>query len=513
MKVTQIYNPDFITDYSIALQYQINLEKLGCDSKILTTFDAEISGLIHVHNPLSALILSELKLPYIFTIHNYYLNNNIYDISIIEKSIKNSTISLYYDKLLNPSLVTNKVFFISHDSDWESIGKKLLKMYEITTIIKKNYSSDETKNLFIKNYGEPKSESITLKLNYIDGCYIELIGDVKKEFKLEIFDDNHNLYYESIIKPGMWTKLNRKYFMNSYYKLYDGNTLIMSDKLNLENNSVLISFESKSLGDTLAWLPYCEEFRKKHNCDVFVSTFWNHFFEDTYPDLKFINPGGLVQNVVAVYRLGWFYDEDKEPVQPNLIPLQKSATNILGLDFEEIKPNIKYNISERLISEKYITIATQSTAGLKYWNNPNGWQVLIDYLSNLGYKIVHVSKEGTELKNVEQLSDTSIENTINYIHHSEFFIGLSSGLSWLSCAIGKHVVMISNFTTPDHEFTSNCTRIINHDVCNGCWNNPLFKFDKGDWNWCPEFKNTERHFECHKSITPEMVINKIQHLL
>ena len=38
-------------------------------------------------------------------------------------------------------------------------------------------------------------------------------------------------------------------------------------------------------------------------------------------------------------------------------------------------------------------------------------------------------------------------------------------------------------------------------------------FDKGDWNWCPVNKGTEKQFECHKSITPEMVINQIQHLL
>ncbi len=109
-----------------------------------------------------------------------------------------------------------------------------------------------------------------------------------KEYKLEVFDDNYNLYYDSIIKPNMWTKLNRKYFMNSYYKLFDGDNLIMSDKLSLENKKVLISFESNSLGDTLAWVPYCEEFRKKHNCEVLVSTFWNHFFEETYPNLNFI---------------------------------------------------------------------------------------------------------------------------------------------------------------------------------------------------------------------------------
>jgi autotransporter strand-loop-strand O-heptosyltransferase len=104
-------------------------------------------------------------------------------------------------------------------------------------------------------------------------------------------------------------------------------------------------------------------------------------------------------------------------------------------------------------------------------------------------------------------------NTMNVIHHSEFVIGLSSGLSWLSWGLGKHVVMISNFTEADHEFTINCTRITNPDVCNGCWNNPMFKFDKGDWYWCPEHKGTERQFECHKSITSDMVIKQIQHLL
>jgi len=42
---------------------------------------------------------------------------------------------------------------------------------------------------------------------------------------------------------------------------------------------------------------------------------------------------------------------------------------------------------------------------------------------------------------------------------------------------------------------------------------PQFKFDKGDWDWCPEYKGTERQFECHKSITSEMVIKQIQHLM
>ena len=129
-----------------------------------------------------------------------------------------------------------------------------------------------------------------------------------------------------------------------------------------------------------------------------------------------------------------------------------------------------------------------------------------------GYKVVNISKDGDSIDGVHKIEDDSMENTKNVIFHSEFVIGLSSGLSWLSWALGKHVVMISNFTEPNHEFTTNCTRITNSLVCNGCWNNPNFTFDKGDWYWCPEHKNTSRHFECHKSITPEMVIEKIQHL-
>jgi len=103
---------------------------------------------------------------------------------------------------------------------------------------------------------------------------------------------------------------------------------------------------------------------------------------------------------------------------------------------------------------------------------------------------------------------------MNYLHHADMFIGLSSGISWLNWAVGKHTVMISNFTTEDHEFQENCTRITNKEVCNGCWNNPVFKFNKGDWNWCPENENTPRQFECHKSISVNdvaMVVKALVH--
>jgi autotransporter strand-loop-strand O-heptosyltransferase len=283
--------------------------------------------------------------------------------------------------------------------------------------------------------------------------------------------------------------------------------------INLNNKRVFISFESSSLGDTIAWIPYVLEFKKKHNCEVIVCTFWNKLFRNTYPELEFLEPGVMVHNLFAMYKVGWFEEDTKHPTQPNVIPLQQTITDILGLEYTEIKPTIDFKVKTRPFVGKYVTIANESTAGLKLWNNPTGWQELVNYLVSKGYKVINVSKNGGNLNNVTKLKDTSIENTLNCIHHSEFFIGLSSGLSWLSWAIGKHVVMISNFTEYNHEFTSNCTRIVNNSVCNGCWNKPQFKFDKGDWDWCPEHKNTERQFECHKSITSEMVIKQIQHLI
>ena len=114
--------------------------------------------------------------------------------------------------------------------------------------------------------------------------------------------------------------------------------------------------------------------------------------------------------------------------------------------------------------------------------------------------------------------DVDLFDTMNYIYHSEFFIGLSSGLSWIAHALGKPVVMISNFTEDWHEIdlnTKDYIRITNKSVCHGCWNkvNIDYKFDFSDWYWCPLHKGTSRQFECHTSITPNDVYKEIEHLL
>jgi len=348
-----------------------------------------------------------------------------------------------------------------------------------------------------------------ININFVDGPFVEIIGGTNVRYDITFKNKKTNkVEYKSNIGRNNWTKSTLKYFI-------DWEITVSSPKgkhifnTNLTNKRVYIPIDSKSLGDSIAWMPYLEEFSKKHNCKVIASTFWNHFFEKTYPNIEFIIPGQVAENIHAKYTLGWFYNTQMEPILPNIIPLQMTATNILGLDYTEIKPTIDFKPKKRPIKEKYITIATHSTSALKFWLHPNGWNELTEFLNSKGYTDVNISKEGNNVKNAITPNNYDINNIMNYIHHSELFIGLGSGLSWLSWAIGKHVVMINNFSDINHEFTTNTTRIYNHNVCNSCWTNPNFKFDKGDWDWCPIHKGTPRQHECQKSITTEDVIAKL----
>jgi autotransporter strand-loop-strand O-heptosyltransferase len=96
--------------------------------------------------------------------------------------------------------------------------------------------------------------------------------------------------------------------------------------------------------------------------------------------------------------------------------------------------------------------------------------------------------------------------------NAEFFIGVSSGLSWLSWAVNCPTILISGFTESYTEF-EDCERISApaEIFVVGCFNTS--SLDAGDWEWCPEHKDTSRQFECTKSIKPQIVINAIDRQL
>ena len=98
------------------------------------------------------------------------------------------------------------------------------------------------------------------------------------------------------------------------------------------------------------------------------------------------------------------------------------------------------------------------------------------------------------------------------IKYADAFIGLGSGLSWISWALNPNTILISGFSLPYTEF-SDCERIFNYDenICTGCFNKEWL--NPGDWEWCPNHKNTERHFECTKTILPSKVIESLDRIL
>jgi autotransporter strand-loop-strand O-heptosyltransferase len=71
--------------------------------------------------------------------------------------------------------------------------------------------------------------------------------------------------------------------------------------------------------------------------------------------------------------------------------------------------------------------------------------------------------------------------------------------------------MISGFTQPNNEFATPY-RVINWHACNGCWNDPRVRFDHSDFFWCPRHKDTPRHFECTRLITPDHVVQTIKRI-
>ena len=348
-------------------------------------------------------------------------------------------------------------------------------------------------------------QKINIDVNFVSQPFLEITGKSNKNYETKFYDENDICLYENTIKANHWVKLSRQWFTAWKIKVWENNVLVYDYKFDLSNQRVYISFESSSLGDSIAWIPYALEFKKKHNCHVIVSTFKNFLFQDVYPELEFVDPGTVVGNIKGMYSVGWFYDSAKEPILPNTIPLQKTATNILGLKYEEIRPRISYNPCN-IFDGKIVTIATNSTAGCKFWTR-EAWQELIHYLHSKNYRVINVSLEENPFENCEPLEDKSLQSAMDAISYSEFFIGLSSGLSWLAWAMNKPVIMIANFTEEGHEFS--CIRPVKKNVCNGCWNSPKYKFDKS-WDWCPVHAGTDRQYECQSSITSGDVIALIE---
>lgn len=364
-------------------------------------------------------------------------------------------------------------------------------------------------------------------INFPQGSKVEILGPISRKHKIKFIDaDKNHVVYETIIGNNMWATSSIKYFCNWKIEVYEivgdnWEKLIHTHVYNAEGKDVKVILDTESMGDLIAFIGSVEEFRKQHKCKMHCVVFskpMRELFQKSYPNINFLDKNPSDDTFYATYNTGYFEEwKDRLITNPKRLSLPHIASQALGFGNKEFKPILKYD-KPSPPKKKYVCIFTQSTAQSKYWNNEDGWKTVINYLNKKGYEVWCIdrySSFGTKTKMnyipsgaIDKTGDYSLEVRMQQIHNAEFCIGLSSGLSWLAWGVNKPVILISGFTEEFNEFETPY-RVINKNVCNGCWNDISCKFDKGDWMWCPRNKD----FECTKKIYPQNVIDVINKII
>lgn len=358
--------------------------------------------------------------------------------------------------------------------------------------------------------------------HFVDGAFVEITGTVDEEYLVEFIDArNGERVHHARIRTNHWVRTARQFFtpwVINVFRMKD-NRKVFTHRYNGLGRRVYVAFESKALGDTLAWFQSLEDFQRQHGCELICSTFMNHLFRDQYPGIRFVEPGQTVHDLYAMYRVGWFnrpdggIDPNRNPGNFREQPLGESAADILGIPYRAQRPRIATAGSERPVAGKYVCIAVHSTAQAKYWNNPTGWSEVVSHLQQRGYRVVLLSAEGVSYmgndapSGVTVLPPGNLVEVADRLRHAAMFVGIGSGLSWLAWAVGCKTCVISGFSLPYTESPDMIRVSARPGDCSGCFNR--HSLDMGDWNWCPEHKNTPRMFECTRNITSQDVIEKL----
>ena len=393
--------------------------------------------------------------------------------------------------------------------------------------LKKSSPDPESKRSFVQFNPGPINLTTSLpgvKLDFNYGVRIQVPdGNYHVRF---IDKDTSTILYDAPISGAIATS-TKKYYVNFRVELYQDGYLIYDHDLDLKGKNVHIKYPVGTLGDIMAWFPYAREFQKKHGCQVYCSMSEEiaGLLKPAYPELKFIKPDTQPDDCYATYYMGIFFpatDRFHQPVDFRIVGLQKNIPYLLGLDAVEKRPILTPSGQTPEVKEPYVCIAAQATSQAKYWNNPAGWLETVAYLKQRGYRVLCIDKEkchgsGRHWNLIPYGAEDftgarPLQERVDLLSHADFFIGLSSGLSWLAWGVGIPVIMISGFTIPVNEFYTPY-RVINYHVCNGCWTDSSEEFVHSNFSWCPRHENSPREFECTRFISAGQVIQNIHRLM
>lgn len=348
------------------------------------------------------------------------------------------------------------------------------------------------------------------------------------KWRVRLIDRDTFMVLTNVEAENQVVSCSFKYYINYRVEVYQDEKLAFALNYDDKKQRVLMKSVSDAIGDNIAWIPYAEEYRRKHDCEVWYSVAepLRSLLAPNYPEIHFVGQDEAPEGRYATYYLGNFFpadDRTRQPVDWRIVGLQRSAAYILGLEPREIPAHIAPTDTKRRIRERYVCIAAQASSQAKYWNNPNGWYETIKYLKSLGYRVLCIDKNrfygqgflhnGIPYGAEDFTGDLPLAERVNLLAQADFFIGLPSGLSWLAWAAGTPVVLISGFSLPIEEF-STPYRVINYRVCNGCWNDTSCEFVHDDFEWCPRHKgDIEKQFICTRVIASQQVRAAIDRLM
>ena len=363
--------------------------------------------------------------------------------------------------------------------------------------------------------GETGIDGLRLDFNF--GLRLEIPAG---NFHVVISDaDGGEIFFERDISDVRLISVE-KYFIRWQVEIFLDGEKIFSHAVDFAEQPILIAFNKKiGLGDTLAMLPFAREFAKVHGCrvEIFLPDYLREFAANLYPELPQVDTVSFEH--YATYFLSMYGGNFPLcHVDFRNEPLNRMAGTILGIDTLPIKPTFKPTLPRQIV-EPYVCIGVQASTTIKSWLYPGGWDIVVDCLKNLGYRVLCIDKHAQETNDGQTIckpggaedftGNFSIMERANMLRHAEFFIGLSSGLAWLAYAVNCPVVMICGFSQDWFEFHTPY-RVANRLVCNGCLNDIRVNFV---WDVCPHHKGTSRELECQKKISPRQVLNAIERLI
>ncbi|MHC2434179.1 autotransporter strand-loop-strand O-heptosyltransferase [Bradyrhizobium sp. USDA 4451] len=358
-----------------------------------------------------------------------------------------------------------------------------------------------------------------IRFDFNDGCRVAL-PQSEHAWKVRLSDlDTGNILFETEFNGG-WVASAKKYYVRIRIDVWQRDESVFVHDYSAADCEILVQFPVGTLGDLMGWFPYAVKFRERHHCKLTCAMGEKliEIFRDAYPEITFVTHEEVTpERYYATYSIGLFFEDKDFIYQPcdfRHVGLHRTAGYILGVDPTEARPHLVIENDERPIAEPYVCIAVQSTTQSKYWNNPDGWRSIVRFLREAGYRVVCIDQKPVHGHGLiwnhipngveDETGEKPLAERIRYLRHAAFFIGLSSGLSWLAWAAGIPVVMISGFTHPTNEFHTP-HRVINYHACNSCWNDVRVSFDHKDFLWCPRHKDTPRQFECTRLITVDQV--------